>query len=156
MNRYLRTPDRFDEEMAADMQRECDWLSEALHWLPPTPGITYRGLRLSKNMRERYKPGRIITEAGFTSTSQDESVARRFRNDRSGRHVVMEITSPYSEETHEKEILYDKGTRFLVESKTEQAGGWRIVLREVPATTARRPGEPQLEQAAPSTADAPT
>ena len=119
--------------------------------MPPTPGRTYRRVRYSQETLARYKPGHLVTEAAFTSTSQlliplahpisngDEDVTFIVFGD-NGRDI-----SPFARYPAEEEVLYDKGTRFRVISKTlrEEEDRWCIIMREVPAPqAANRGGSP--------------
>jgi hypothetical protein len=119
MNPYLREPDRFPDAVLAGTQQRADDVSAALAKLEPKPGTTYRGAFLSDDVLARYEPGQVVTERGFTSTSERATVADVFAGNTM---ITIEGTTgrdvaPFSAVRPEAEILYDKGTRFLVTGK---------------------------------------
>ncbi len=132
---------------AAGIQARSDRLSEALHRMPPTPSRTYRRVRYSEEVLARYKPRDLVTEAAFTSTSRHLlPLAHPISN---GENDVVFIVvgdngrdiSHLARYPAEKEVLYDKGTRFRVISKIWEGDCWWIVMREeVPTSQAANPG----------------
>ena len=137
MNPYLRSPDGYTPEAAAEIQKRSDRVSAALAKLPPQPGMTYRTANLSDDVLENYAVGKVVTERAFTSTSSDMRILMKksFEGNtimtiegKSGRDISK--SSLYE---HEQEILYDKGTQFLVTGKiwSSQYNKWFIQLEEV-------------------------
>lgn len=106
-------------------------LNAALDRLPdyPAKGLK-RGLpTLSKTELARYKPGRIVTEHGFTGTSIDEGFPGRVQFKIDGLHGKrIEQISAHPEE---REVLFKAGTRFRVINKHEENGITHIHLEEV-------------------------
>lgn len=138
LNPFLRSQSKYPAAERAALQARADRVSKGLAGLPPRPGTTYRGARLTDDLLARYEPGKVVTERGFTSTSRNLDVAlEEFKGNvlmtvrgQNGRDVL-----PRSAHPHEAEILYDQGTRFRVISKTwdPDIAQWLISLREVPA-----------------------
>jgi hypothetical protein len=135
MNPYLRDSSGYSDADRAVIQARADRVSEGLAKLPPEPGTTYRGVNYSDDILARYEPGQVVSERAFTSTSRDPNVAQGNFDG----NTVMVITgrngrdvAPFSEYTHEAEILYDKGTSFVVTSKSwdPDIGKWVINLEE--------------------------
>ncbi|SEF10664.1 ADP-ribosyltransferase [Jiangella alba] len=134
MNAALRSP---GADIPAGLQGRIDRVSDALANLPAHPGTTYRGTDLNDSQLANYEPGEVVTERGFTSTSTDPDVADTdfdgntyfIVEGRSGRDVA-----PYSDVSHESEILFNTGTEFEVLDKVfdEDMGKWVIRLREAP------------------------
>ena len=130
----------------AEIQTRVDRLSEALHKLPPKPGMTYRSIDYSEEILAHYEPGCIVTEAAFTGRSRNR---KRALQTRAYGNVLIRILgdngrdiSTFSRYPKEKEVLYDKGTRFEVISKTrrKKPNTWLISMREIPASQTVHPG----------------
>lgn len=145
INSFLRNPKDWEEgdkyleyglytrPNPADMRAQADRVSTALGKLPPRPGQTYRGVDLSDDLVKQYRPGQVVTERGFTSTSADAS--KSF--DRNSLMVITGHTgrniSEYSRNPSEQEILYDKGTDFqVISNEYDPVSGKNIIhLEEV-------------------------
>jgi hypothetical protein len=140
LNGYLRNPDAFSAADQASLQASADQVSVGLSHLPNFEGQTYRGVDFSAlppSVAEQYQPGSVVTEAAFTSTTTDVGVATGgFNGDtlmiiegQSGTDVA-----PYSQYPDESEILYDKGTDFLVTDRVYDPTIGKTVIRltEVP------------------------
>ncbi len=119
MNPFLRNtiPGRFSTQEVTTIQAQADRTSQALARLRPEPGLTYRGVDFPPEILLKYKPGQVVTERAFTSTSRDPNIAK---GDFEG-NTIMLITgrngkdvAPFSKYGHEAEILFDKGTNFVV------------------------------------------
>jgi hypothetical protein len=130
MNRCLRDPGT----CTGPIRQRAEAVSVALAKLSPEPAVTYRGVQFSADALAAYRPGRVVTERGFTSTSLDVTVAQGFGGNtllviegRTGRNVA-----PYSMYASEAEILYDKGTRFRVLDRVldTDSDQWIITLEE--------------------------
>jgi hypothetical protein len=136
LNPFLRDPDRYSDAERLALQARADRTSAGLARLPTAPGTTYRGTDLTDEQLALYEPGRMVTERAFTSTSRDVRVAQEdFDGNtfltvtgQNGRDVTAVSQLPY-----EAEIVYDKGTPFLVTGRTwdPDLGKWLITLEEV-------------------------
>ncbi|MFY1671333.1 ADP-ribosyltransferase domain-containing protein [Plantactinospora sp. WMMB334] len=115
-------------------------LSRALRRLPESPGLSYRGVQLSREQLDAYQPGAIVTEFGFTST------ARYPRNAFGGNTLMLVYgwtgrdVDEFSQNPGEHEVLYDRGNRFRVLLKVWDPSSqkWIIVVVQV------RPGPRRL------------
>lgn len=124
---------RGNEAMASDTNQRAAAISEALSKLPDQPGPVFRGTSLSPEQIARYVPGAMRSEAGFTSTTSDSKAAFP------GSTLFLVISkhgkdvSPYSKYPSESEILFDKGTDFLVTSNfySPQERKQVIIMMEV-------------------------
>ncbi|OJZ76301.1 NAD(+)--arginine ADP-ribosyltransferase Mav [Mycobacterium paraffinicum] len=119
----------------ASQQARVDALHRALEKLPPYEGTVVRGTNLPADVLERYKPGDIITEHAFTSTSTDQTVARsptfagntEFRIwSTTGRDISAVSIFP-----GEQEILFPAGSKFYVVSKTIDPETGRTIIEMI-------------------------
>jgi hypothetical protein len=101
--------------MTPDTEKRSASISDALSKLPDRPGPVFRGTSLSADQIASYVPGETRKEAGFTSSSSDQT--RAFPG-----NVLFLIISkhgkdvaPYSSYS-ESEVLFDKGANFHVTS----------------------------------------
>lgn len=106
---------------------------------PPPPH--YRGAALPKDVVEQLKPGAVIQDRAFLSTSKSRDVANSFlRNTPPGGHrrVLFEIEDGGGlgkefgrgfMNSDEKEVVYPNGTNLLVEEVGEQEhpNGWKYL-----------------------------
>ena len=129
MNGHLRTGG-----LDPAVQARVDATAAALDRLPASPGTTYRGTNLPAEVLEAYRPGHLVADPAFLSTSVDPVVARNFGS--------MDVTvhghsgvdvAPLSAYGREGEILFRPGTQFEVLSRAPDAatGRLQIVLQEV-------------------------
>jgi len=120
--------------MVPEMAGRIDALSTALRKLPDHIGWVHRGAELSPGQLARYRPGAVIREHPFTSTAvlaedrfsgNTHFIIRSY----SGRDVAT-----YSQVPAEREVLFDRATRFKVMENTydKLAGEHVVVLMEVP------------------------
>jgi hypothetical protein len=106
-------------------------------------GRFYRGISLTGEQAARFwadiKVGKVWTNKDFLSTSIADNVADRFAKEGAGR-VILEIDGasgvPLGNisifRSKEGEVLFGRGTRFVVQSiEDEPGGGRKIKLREV-------------------------
>jgi hypothetical protein len=102
----------------ASQRARIDALNRALQKLPTYEGPVVRGSDLTPEVLARYRPGEVITEHAFLSTSLNPAVARssafagnvEFRIvSKSGRDVSLVSKYPW-----EQEILFPSGTEFYV------------------------------------------
>lgn len=100
--------------------------SAGLDKMPPYQGTTYRKASLSPEQFALYKPGMVVEERGFTSTSKNKNVwsgSHQYTvHGKSGRDV-QKISNYHNE----AEVLFKSGTRFYV----EKVEGNHITLREL-------------------------
>lgn len=100
-------------------------LNDALSKIAPKPGVTRRGANLSPQDIQKYKPGMIIEERGFTSSSKGSGFGGNVKYEihgKTGRDI-----QPLSFYPGEAEVLFRAGTRFKVVSND----GKNIVLHEM-------------------------
>lgn len=136
INPYLRNPDGTGKPFRQKFQDKADAVSESLSKLPSEPGRTYRGSNLQKRPEElaKYQEGKIVKEDAFTSTSKNPGITEsgqfakdtRFTvNGKNGKNVT-----DYSDHD-EEEILFDKGTDFMVDKVTHNGRFTDIEMTEV-------------------------
>ncbi|MNL54330.1 Photox toxin [compost metagenome] len=101
--------------------------------MPKHVGRTNRGMSLQgeelKQALSTYRPGAIVEENGFTSTSTASGFGGNVRvvvNGKSG--VDVAGISHYASEA---EILFMPGTRFRVDQVVNEGGSYRIELTEI-------------------------
>jgi len=101
-------------------------LNAGLDRLPAHTGTTFRKANISPEQLALYKPGMVVEERGFTSTSKSQGTwsgsTQYIVHGKTGRDI-----SKISSHKSEQEVLFKSGTRFLVES----VKGNEITLREV-------------------------
>lgn len=119
----------------APQQARVDALNKALEKLPPYEGTVVRGTNLPADVLEQYRPGDVITEPAFTSTSMDHTVAQsptfagntEFRIwSTTGRDVSSVSMYP-----DEQEILFPAGSKFYVVSKTVDPQTGRTIIEMI-------------------------
>lgn len=149
INRRLR---RETEDEYVDVASEL--ISKCIKQLPKVQGTVYRGEEMSMRLfNELYlsKQGDIVTMKGFTSASRLQSVTETFHSRdgirKSHARVVIEIKSKRGRdissisefngkfnETDQKEVLFDYGSRFRIVSIEEidvDNKMYQLVLEEV-------------------------
>lgn len=135
MNPFLRDSSGYSDADKLTIQARADAVSDGMAKLPAEPGQTYRGVEYSDDVLDKYRPGEIVTERAFTSTSRDAGVAKgtfdgntlMVINGKNGKDIA-----PFSKYP-EAEILYDKGSNFKVTGKSwsPTMGKWVILMEEV-------------------------
>lgn len=119
----------------ASQQARVDALHKALEKLPMYEGAVVRGTNLPADVLEQYRPGEIITEPAFTSTSTDHTVAQsptfagntEFRIwSTTGRDVSSVSMFP-----GEQEILFPAGSKFYVVSKIVDPQTGRTIIEMI-------------------------
>lgn len=119
----------------ASQQARVDALQKALEKLPVYEGAVVRGTNLPADALEQYRPGDVITEPAFTSTSRDHTVAQspifagntEFRIwSTTGRDVSSVSMYP-----GEQEILFPAGSKFYVISKTVDPITGRTIIEMI-------------------------
>ena len=113
--------------------------ASACNRLPSLVGTTYRGAILSPAQTAAYEVGRVVTEKGFLSTTQDghswhlapeHSNTLFVINASKNGHDICALSRFF-----EKEVLFVPGTRFKVLSKDIDASGKTVVyMNEVTET----------------------
>ncbi|HEY4041370.1 MAG TPA: ADP-ribosyltransferase [Rhodopila sp.] len=110
-------------------------INNALEKLPPYQGPVIRGTNLPPEVLDQYRPGEIIKEDAFLSTSTNTAVARspsfagnvEFRIlSSSGRDISSVSMFP-----DEQEVLFPSGTTFYVVSKVLDSLTGRTVIRMI-------------------------
>jgi hypothetical protein len=106
-------------------------LDGALDKLPKYEGEVHRGTNLTALALRAYKPGAVVTEQPFTSTSTD--MRRAFKGNvlftirsKSGR-----LIEKLSLHEHEREVLFKSGTRFIVKDVQTVRGITQIEMEEM-------------------------
>ena len=138
INRRLRNGT--EDEYVATASR---LISQALDKLPVCEGIVYRGETMSmKKLQERFLDhiGEVISDKGFVSSSLYMDTPMKFISHdgvpKSHKRVIFEIQSKNGRNIskisefngifnpeNQYEVLFDKGTKFLVPSKPEIKNG---------------------------------
>lgn len=106
----------------ASQQARVEAIRNALQKLPPYRGTVVRGTDLPSEVLAQYRPGEIITEKAFLSTTTNPAVARStaFSGNVEFRifsHTGRDVSS-LSLFPGEREILFPAGTRFFVAGRT--------------------------------------
>ena len=117
----------------AEMEALAKSLSGGLKNLPEFTGTTFRGTKLTEAQIDALGPGGTFSDPAFLSSSTDAAQAAKFRD-----NVMFKIEGTSGHDVDalstmrgEKEILFDKGTKFDVVSKTWNPNGyWDITLKE--------------------------
>lgn len=126
-------------------------ISQALSRLPKYEGVVYRGETMSiKKLQERFLDhiGDVVSDKGFISSSLYMDTPMKFISragiPKSHKRVIFEIQSKNGRNIskisefngiftleNQHEILFDKGTKFLVKKRRiEGDGAYRIILVE--------------------------
>jgi hypothetical protein len=110
-------------------------LNAALEKLPPYQGPVIRGTNLSPEVLEEYRPGEIIREDAFLSTTTDTAVARSEAFAGNVEFTILSSTgrdiSSVSMFPEEQEVLFRSGTFFYVVSKELDPLTGRTVVRMI-------------------------
>ncbi|WP_019732524.1 ADP-ribosyltransferase [Mycobacterium avium] len=119
----------------ASQQARVDALQKALEKLPVYEGAVVRGTNLPADVLEQYRPGEVITEAAFTSTSTDHTVAQSSAFAGNTEFRIWSTTgrdvSSVSMYPDEKEILFPAGSKFYVASKTVDPQTGRTIIEMI-------------------------
>jgi hypothetical protein len=105
----------------ASQAARVDALNRALEKLPAYEGPVIRGSDIPAEVLERYKPGSVITELGFVSTTMNPAVAQLPTFVGNVEFQIMSTSgrdiSSFSMFPGEQEILFPPGTKFYVVDK---------------------------------------
>lgn len=136
VNSLLRT------SKGKDISPLGELLSIALSKLQPYEGVVYRGINFSGLLLEHYKSAlrdrTLITEFGFTSSSVSSKVALMY-----GKDILLEIFGKTGKKIdsfskyglnsgqNEREVLFDKGLKFIVMDISPSSNRINIIIKEV-------------------------
>jgi hypothetical protein len=131
INRHLRGTDAGAND--ADIEEKIDAMDAAFFRAPMSSEdrTVYRGV--SPNIGRELLAGETFRDKGYTSTTTDMSVTEDFTSYSDGSKYVMEITIPSGtqfievEESSEKEIILNKGSRFSIDEVREE-GDYKIIV----------------------------
>ncbi|THV34390.1 ADP-ribosyltransferase [Glycomyces buryatensis] len=132
LNKYLRRPGSVtDPVQEAKLKRAAEAVSQGLQHLPPHRERTYRGVK-DESFLDDYQVGAVVPERSFTSSSTEYSVAEQFASGgpiitvdgRSGRYI-----REYSDAPEESEVVFDRGTSFLVTERRVNPDDGRTYIR---------------------------
>ncbi|MGO9153601.1 ADP-ribosyltransferase [Mycobacterium sp.] len=130
LNRALRS-----DALDASHHARIDALNNALEKLPAYQGPVIRGTNLPPEVLDQYRPGEIITEDAFLSTTTNTAVARSPTFAGNVEFRILSSTgrdiSSLSMFPGEQEILFPPGTRFYIVSKVLDPLTGRTVIRMV-------------------------
>ena len=106
----------------ASQHARIEAIKNALQKLPPYRGPVVRGTDLSPEVLAQYRPGEVITEKAFVSTTTNPAVARSTAFSGNVEFRIVSFTgrdvSSVSIFPGEREILFPPGTHFFVAGKT--------------------------------------
>jgi hypothetical protein len=108
-------------------------------------GVTYRGMVINRDALKQYKPGVVLTNKAFQSTSKSKDVALRFAQPREPTIGKVSVIIRYdihdkesaldiqtlSEFPEEKEVLMVPGSLFIVNDINTNMGPYQILLRQL-------------------------
>jgi hypothetical protein len=121
------------DALDASQHARVEALNDALQKLPPYQGPVIRGTNLPPEALAEYRPGEVITEDAFVSTTTNPAVAQSPSFAGNVEFRIMSGTgrdiSSFSMFPDEQEILFPAGTRFYVVSKTIDPVTGRTVIR---------------------------
>ena len=137
LNRHLRHPAGTPEERRAEVQRLVDDAVAGLAALPRFDGVSYRGTTLPAADLPRWRPGVVVADRGFASSSASAPVAEAFRR---GGNAFITIAGRSGADirslsyfSHEAEVLFAPGTRFRVVGRSwdHRRQCWSFQIEEV-------------------------
>jgi hypothetical protein len=146
LNRYLRTTNKnsYSEADRKRLNKQAEDLSNALKDLPEKPGRTYRGAPGGDWLDKVQKNG-LYSDSAFLSSSTSKPAAERFKlistggfggerkdgvmftiDGRNGRDITDQ-----SSLSHQKEVLFDRGSLFQVKDKYKDGDTTYLHLQEL-------------------------
>nr|WP_246401110.1 ADP-ribosyltransferase domain-containing protein [Jiangella mangrovi] len=137
INRHLRRPQQTPAERRDDLQRLVDDAVAGLAALPRFDGVSFRGTTLPAADLPRWRPGAVVADRGFASSSASAPVAEAFRR---GGNAFLTIAGRTGADirslsffAHEAEVLFAPGTRFRVVGRSwdHRRECWSFQLEEV-------------------------
>ena len=125
------------QKLSKEMEHVAAAIDSGLDQLPAHKGTVFRGLEPIQTIRQmvqdKWKPGSIVSDAGYVSASIKKSVSESFGSSinliirsRSGRTIAH-----ISDYPTEGEVLFKRGTRFRVLRRDLTGSVWQIELEEV-------------------------
>lgn len=137
LNRHLRRPDHTPAERRDHLQRLVGDAVAGLAALPRFDGVSYRGTTLPAADLPRWRPGAVVADRGFASSSASAPVAEAFRR---GGNAFITIAGRTGADirslsyfSHEAEVLFAPGTRFRVVGRSwdHRRECWSFQIEEV-------------------------
>lgn len=105
--------------------------AEGLKKMPKHEGVVYRGADLGSHLQAQYKPGAIVQDAGFMSTSSSRKGAFEGNTQyviQSKKHGVS--VEQLSNIPKEKEVLFPPDTKFRVLNVEKKNGTMTVYMEE--------------------------
>ena len=149
LKKYTLNTSRMIEQELKALSSEIHQITAMINKLPKYRGITHRAILPSSDesftaYTQRYKPGETVQISQFLSTSTKFEQAEKFGGtNKEDKIIFFKITGtsgarllPVTENEHEDEVLYNRNTRFRVETagpypSEEYPNAHYIELREV-------------------------
>lgn len=137
LNRHLRRPGDTPAERRDHLQRLVADAVAGLAALPRFDGVSYRGTTLPAADLPRWRPGAVVADRGFASSSASAPVAEAFRR---GGNAFITIAGRTGADirslsyfSHEAEVLFAPGTRFRVVGRSwdHRRECWSFQIEEV-------------------------
>lgn len=137
LNLHLRRPHDIPEERRARLQGLVHDAVAGLAALPRFDGVSYRGTTLPAADLPRWRPGAVVADRGFASSSASVPVAEAFRR---GGNAFITIAGRSGADIrslsyfrHEAEVLFAPGTRFRVVGRAwdHRRECWSFQIEEV-------------------------
>ncbi|MCC2318497.1 ADP-ribosyltransferase [Cellulomonas chengniuliangii] len=139
MNGFLRGTSTYPPQDAARIQRNVDDAVAGLGKLPQSSERTFRGTKFPPQVLDEWRPGEIVSDSAFWSTSTSRAVAEEFRVRNNGnvlitlqngvRGVDIQHLSHFD---REGEVLLLPGTRFRVLDRVmDPRGFWQLFVEGV-------------------------
>lgn len=150
INNYLRggvDMSHLDEDDIMDMNENIEFISDFIKEAPKVEGTVYRGMGWSSDIGDPQKQyddfmsgvnvGEDISLKTFTSTSTSKDTATEFL-DQKENPIVLQIQSKNgvflngaSSLAYEREVLFDKNSKFIVKSVNKDDNITHIILDEI-------------------------
>lgn len=145
IHEYLRNyPDADPGDIAA-LESRIAHATQGLANLPAQPslgGVYFRGVGMTPEFLSQFEVGKVWSDPSFMSSSSNHAVANRFAAQAAHEGKVPSILTvegntpasitPFSRYQIESEFLFQRGSRFEVVGKFEDAlSVWHIHLREM-------------------------
>lgn len=146
INKYYRG---IESSLSPDLKKHSEVLSEFLQAAPKVVAPTYRGMNFGdtaslNNMKAKLKLGGIFSDPGFMSTTYNKQVINGFSETFGGGKVLVTIEGktgvliePFSGIRTEKEVLFNRNTKFKVksyQSKMVKVPDTSITVEEISVT----------------------
>jgi hypothetical protein len=123
------------DALDASQQARVDALNRALEKLPAYEGPVVRGTNVPQEVLDGYKPGEVVSEPAFMSTSTNPAVAQSPTFAGNVEFRILSTTgrdiSSLSLFPGEQEILFPPGAKFYVLSKTVDPQTGRTIIEMI-------------------------